>query len=571
MTERQLHGETGAASVEGSWERARPATPDEAPSATPATPGETARAARGASWLRPSGLVTILALAYCSVIAAAYAVRPGGDDVMALVSDFAELPVELLALLMCLAVVVGEPRPRARIAWTLVALATAADGLGNLIYGLYAVAGQSPFPSIADAFYLLFYPLLLVGLLVLPTASRNRELLDWRIASNVAIVIIGGSMAVLHFMLAPVIPQLGDDPVASVILLAYPVGDLALLAALATVITRRPFMGDQGSISLFSGVVALWLLADILYAVDNASGGTQFSAATDLLYLGGAMGLMLAARSSLAQRQRPDRFVPAASPDATRAGPYLMLLLGLGTLVAAAVAYAEIALLAVMAVGLTALVVARQVVDDRERRRADALLLEAHRTAATEARWKARHDPLTGLANRVGLEELLRLERMASATADRPVTGAFMDLNGFKLVNDTFGHAAGDELLVAVARRLERSVRASDTAIRLGGDEFAIVLPRIAGDQALEVVRRAAATLDQPFAIAGRAVAAAAAFGLATSSGVGVDDFDALLSRADTAMYRAKRQRLGPTFFDPKVDALESALAPGLHAQVATG
>ena len=147
----------------------------------------------------------------------------------------------------------------------------------------------------------------------------------------------------------------------------------------------------------------------------------------------------------------------------------------------------------------------------------------------------------------------------------------FIDLNGFKAVNDTFGHAAGDELLVAMARRLERSVRSSDTVVRLGGDEFAIVLPRIAGDQALEVVRRAAATLDQPFAIAGTAVAASAAFGLATSAGVGVGDFDALLSRADTAMYRAKRLNLGPTFFDPGVDRLSVAAVPSLHAQAAAG
>ncbi len=564
MTERQLRGDAGAASFGNAPEPGLPDPADDRPAAS-------GWRATGSSWLRPSGLITILVLIYCAAVLVTYLVRPGGDDVMALVSDFAEPPVELVALLMCIAVAVTERRPQARIAWTLMALATAADGIGNLLYGVYDIAGQSPFPSAADGFYLAFYPLLLVGLLVLPTASRRHDLLDWRVASNVAIVIIGGSMAVLHFMLAPVIPQLGEDPLASVILLAYPVGDLALLAALATVTTRRPFVGDQHAVTLIGGVVAVWLVADILYAVDSTGGGTAFSALTDLLYLGGAMGLVLAARSSLSQQDRPDRYAAPASPDATRAGPYLMLLLGLVTLIAAAIAYAEIALLAVMAVGLTALVVARQVADDRERRRADGLLLEAHRTAATEARWKARHDPLTGLANRARLEELLRLELMASATSSRPVTVVFIDLNGFKAVNDTFGHAAGDGLLVAVAHRLERSVRASDTVIRLGGDEFAIVLPRIAGDQALEVVKRAAATLDQPFAITETSIVASAAFGLATSSGVGIGDFDPLLSRADTAMYRAKRLRLGPTFFDPKVDELSAGLTPNLQRQPAAG
>ncbi|MHB8958387.1 MAG: diguanylate cyclase domain-containing protein [Candidatus Limnocylindrales bacterium] len=571
MTEGQLRGHAGAASLDNARETGFGGSTDDrsTPDGSEIADGVSPAAARS-SWLSPSGLIAILALLYCAVVVVAYVLRPGGEEFMALISDFAEPPVELVAVLMCIAVVTADRRPKARIAWTLIALATAADGIGNLLYGLYDVAGQSPFPSVADGFYLAFYPLLLVGLLVLPTASRRHDLLDWRIASNVAIVIIGGSMAVLHFMLAPVIPELGKDPLASIILLAYPVGDLALLAALATVTTRRPFAGDQPTIVLIGGVIGLWLGADILYAVDNTGGG-GFSSLTDLLYLGGAMGLLLGARSSLAQQRHPDRHAVAASPDATRAGPYLMLLLGLATLIAAAVAYAEIALLAVMAVGLTALVVARQVVDDRERRRADALLLEAHRTAATEARWKARHDPLTGLANRARLEELLRQELTASTTASRPVTVVFIDLNGFKAVNDTFGHAAGDELLVAVAHRLERSVRSSDSVVRLGGDEFAIVLPRIAGDQALEVVRRAAATLDQPFAIAGTSVVSSAAFGLATSAGVGTADFDALLSRADTAMYRAKRHMLGPTFFDPHVDQLSAAPTPNLQAQPAAG
>lgn len=555
MAERQLGAVTGATPLDAA--HGRGAAEPAAPGAGAADPrGIATRESRWSSWRRPSGIVAILVLAYAAVVAITYLLHPA-DDAMALVSDFAEVPIELVGFLMCLAVVVVERRRAARLAWILFAVATAADGLGNLAYGLLDQAGLTTSPSIADACYLAFYPLLLVGLLVLPTASRTRDLLDWRVASNVAIVIVGGSMAVLHFVLAPVIPELTGDPLQSAILIAYPVGDLALLAALATVSTRRPFAGDQGAIALIGGVVSLWLVADILYAVSTATGDTTRTAASDLLYIGGALCMLLAAQSSLAQQGRSDRDVPAPSTDATRVGPYVMLLLGSVTLIAAAIAaYVEIALLAVMAVGLTALVVARQVVDERERRRADALLVEAHRSAATEARWKARHDPLTGLANRARLEELLRLELMASTSASRPVTVAFIDLDAFKAVNDTLGHAAGDELLVAVAQRLGRAVRSTDTVVRLGGDEFAIVLPKLAGGAALDVVVRAVATLDQPFSISGTSVVVGGSCGLATSRGIGVDDFDALLSRADTAMYRAKRQRLGPTFFDPAVDAL---------------
>ena len=101
---------------------------------------------------------------------------------------------------------------------------------------------------------------------------------------------------------------------------------------------------------------------------------------------------------------------------------------------------------------------------------------------------------------------------------------------------------------------MRETARSTDILARLGGDEFAIVLPGIAGENALEIISRSVATLDEPFSIAGGPVIARGAFGLATSAGAGVSDLDSLLSRADTAMYRAKRQHLGPTFFDAGVD-----------------
>lgn len=509
-----------------------------------------------ASWRSWPGAVAIASIAYAAVVVAAFVARPAGEAGAQLISDFSETPIEVLGLLLAIAVVATEQRAQARIAWSLIALAVAANGIGNVIYGAHDIAGGTPFPSLADAFYLAFYPLLLFGLLFLPTASRRRDILDWRTASNVAIVIIGGGMAVLHFMLAPLIPGLGTgDPLTSAILLAYPIGDLALLAALATMSARRPYAVDQQSITLFAGVVGLWLVADILYAVITAAGASSSGAVTDLLYLGGDLVIVLAARANLAQRRSRDVGTAVPSPEATRLGPYLVLLMGLVTLVTAALStYPEMAILAVMAVCLTSLVVARQLVDERLRRRTDALLLEAHRMAAAEAEARARRDPLTGLANRVALGELLLAELAVSAETGAPVTIAFADLNGFKSVNDTLGHAAGDDLLVAVGGRLVRAVRSSDVVVRLGGDEFAIVLAGVEGAQALEIVRRAATTLEAPFSVEGTAVSASGAFGLATSRGVGVGDLDALLTRADTAMYRAKRLRLGPVWFDPAVD-----------------
>jgi diguanylate cyclase (GGDEF)-like protein len=514
------------------------------------------------AWRGWSGTLAIAAVAYAMAVVVAFVLRPDGEAGAQLISDFGEVPLGVVAVVLAAAVVHLDTRPQARAAWMLIALGTACDTIGNVLYGAYDMAGEAPFPSMADAFYLAFYPLLLTGLLLLPTASRRRDLLDWRTASNVAIVIIGGGMAVLHFMLAPVIPDLGGDPMTSAILLAYPVGDLALLAALATISARRPHARDQRAITLIAAAVGLWLLGDILFAIIEAGGDSATGALTDLLYILGDVGLVLAAQASLVRVERPGELAAAPSSEAVRIGPYVMLLLGLATLVVAAAASPdETTILAVMAVCLTSLVVARQLADERERRRVDALLLAAHRAAAADAERKARRDPLTGLANRVRLDEILRQELAASAASDRPVTLAFVDLNDFKTVNDTHGHAAGDELLVAVGQRLAGSVRSSDTVVRLGGDEFAVVLPGIADEQALDVVRRAAATLDRPFAIGSTSLVADGAFGLATSRGIGPADLDALLSRADTAMYRAKRLGTGPTYFDPALDAVPEPVA----------
>jgi diguanylate cyclase (GGDEF)-like protein len=558
---------------EGMHDRVRPGT-FEAPGDPPVPSmrlGFTMPHILGSSaWRTPSGIVAAIALAFGIAYAVLMVLHPDADFAQRL-SDFGETPIEFVALLLCIAVIATERRPQARAAWTLIALATASNAIGNVIYGIHDLQGEVPFPSLADAFYLGFYPLLLSGLLMLPTASARRDMLDWRTVSNVAIVIIGGGMAVLHFVLAPVIPQLGGDPLTSVILLAYPAGDLALLAALATVTARRPFAADQPSITFMGLVVALWLVADIFYAVMTASGESSAGTITDLLYLAGDISLIFAAHASLAQQHRLDRYEPIPAAERMRFGPYVMLSLGLITLIAAAVtSYAEIAMLAIMAVCLTGLVVVRQLADERERRSADALLLEAHRAAAADAERKARQDPLTGLANRFRLQELLASELSASAGTGKPVTIAFIDLNAFKSVNDTLGHAAGDELLVAVGQRLARSVRAADTVVRLGGDEFAIVLPKVGGDQALEIVRRAAATLDEPFSIAQTTVRAGGAVGLASSRGQGVSDLDGLLSRADTAMYRAKRQRLGPTFYDPAADEVPVTPSASLSPVSAT-
>ena len=116
----------------------------------------------------------------------------------------------------------------------------------------------------------------------------------------------------------------------------------------------------------------------------------------------------------------------------------------------------------------------------------------------------------------------------------------FIDLDGFKSVNDTLGHPAGDQVLVGVARRLEACVRPGDVVARLGGDEYAVLLERI--DQAADAIEVAGRILDElrpPFAVNGRDVVVSASIGIAVSL-TGREAVEDLLRDADTAMYRAK-------------------------------
>ncbi len=516
-------------------------------------------------WRGWTGVLAFAGVAYALVYVGIFLARPAGDQGATILSDLGEVPPEVIGVALALAVVAREPRRMARLAWSLFAMALTANLVGNLLYSAYDLGGQQPFPSIADPFYLASYPCLLLGLLVLPTASARKEFLSWRVWSNVAIVMVGGGMALVHFVLLPTIAQLGGDTLTTLISLAYPLGDLALLAAIATVTARRPFSGDRAALTLFMVAVAAWFIADVVFAIQSANGSYGAGSPSDLIYLAGDLTFVLAARASLARLPDTDRDVPGDTLTLGRFGPYAMLGLGLVTLVsAAAVDNSEITALALLTALLTGLVVFRQLVDENQRREAEATLLGEHAQAAERAARQALRDPLTGLPNRTRLHELLQVEIAASRLTGRPVTLAFLDLNYFKAINDNLGHAAGDALLVEVGRRLQKSARESDTVTRLGGDEFAVVLPGTSAAHALEVVGRANVALERPFVVSGTDIAVSGAFGLATFPDCGAVDEAGLMRRADTTMYRAKRGRQGPTSYEPSFDEVgpdASALA----------
>ena len=189
------------------------------------------------------------------------------------------------------------------------------------------------------------------------------------------------------------------------------------------------------------------------------------------------------------------------------------------------------------------------VADRRDDRAVRGLVLRIRdaseqRELESQLRDRALHDPLTGLPNRALFLDRIEQALQRAARHDEIVSVAFVDLDDFKSINDTLGHAAGDELLVGVAERLRSALRGMDTAARLGGDEFAVLLQGLPERaEVVQVAERLLSALSAPHELAGHPHHALPSIGVSIGAdGATADD---LLRQADAAMYAAKRAGKG--------------------------
>jgi diguanylate cyclase (GGDEF)-like protein len=203
-----------------------------------------------------------------------------------------------------------------------------------------------------------------------------------------------------------------------------------------------------------------------------------------------------------------------------------------------------------------------------------AVEMEARRGAELEAKKLARHDPLTGLPNRRFFVETLG-EVLQTTIADSQSAVLMLDLDGFKSVNDAYGHAVGDQTLMEFAQRVSAIMREGAVFTRIGGDEFAIIVPNISLDGPSTLARRIVGAVAEPFSIGLISTSIGVSVGIAMAPSDGMDP-ELLVQRADRALYRAKSEgRSCIRFFEAGMDAqverrvaIETALRAAVAAKM---
>jgi diguanylate cyclase (GGDEF)-like protein len=167
-------------------------------------------------------------------------------------------------------------------------------------------------------------------------------------------------------------------------------------------------------------------------------------------------------------------------------------------------------------------------------------MLVATMRAERENDHRARHDALTGLSNRVGLADAVRARIEAAGPSEPALALLFLDLDGFKTVNDTYGHAAGDRLLKMVGERLNRSLHPTDIAARVGGDEFVVLTGSLGSDRAIEFGQQLVAAVSNSYELDdGSSAQIGVSVGIAMAPEHGTELND-LFAAADAALYAAK-------------------------------
>ncbi len=400
-------------------------------------------------------------------------------------------------------------------AWLAIGAATLSWGASEVYWTAFILHNPSPpFPSPADIGYLAFYPLAALGVVLLVRARAHE--VDWRLRMDGLIAGLGTAALGTALVFDFIANRTSGSPVQVATTLAYPIGDIAMLSLVVGVIALTGWRPGHTWSLLLAGLAAL-VVADVVYTLQTTGVNLPGGDWTDPIYLIAAacLGAELWQRSAATIRVSAcfegwrEFMVPALSATVMIglfALQYFSAASGLSTVLWAATMIAVIVRL-----GMSV--------------RENKSLLEQVRT-----------DPLTGLGSRGGMQADLEAY-CARATEEEPVTLLLFDLNGFKSFNDTFGHPAGDELLIRLGRELREETGEDGAAYRIGGDEFCVLLT--CEEVHFDTARRRAA---KALTATGKGFDVTASWGAAKIPSEASNPSEAL-QLADVRMYAQKESR----------------------------
>ncbi len=459
----------------------------------------------------------------------------GGPAADRLVAPWLPQALILLSAAVCLLRATSVPRDRK--AWLCASAALACWSVGDLYYQAWvAGAEDQPFPSPADAVWLCFYPFVYATLALLVRGRGRRfELTTWLDGLIGALSVAAVTAAVVF---DPLVALTGGDAATVTTNLAYPIGDLLLLGFVVGAFTLHGWRGNRPLVLLGIGLAAA-AIADTAFLLGTATGTWTDGSIADAAWPLAAMLVAAAAWHAPADRHR--RALDDEEGLRAHAPTVIFAALAVGVLLRDIFAPVNV-LAGLAATGAMSVIVVRLVLVGNQQR-----ALERNTMLALT-------DDLTGLANRRAFysEAEGRIDR--ALDAGRAIALLLIDLDRFKDLNDTLGHAAGDDLLRQFSSRLTRAMPDSALLSRLGGDEFVVLLPAGSGeDAARTAARRLTDVLEEPFHLDGLRTKVRASVGAAIAPLHGTDRA-LLLRHADVAMYQAKTRQTEIEVYAPGED-----------------
>jgi diguanylate cyclase (GGDEF)-like protein len=409
----------------------------------------------------------------------------------------------------CLISILIAPRINNKWAQPLTALAILSWSLGSIAATTSSYVDLSAFlTNSSDALYLLFYPLALLGMQFLISIRQRFTILELVDAS---IVGLGLSTLGAAFALQPVLPHFDGNLNQSFLAIIYPVADLVLLCFIIATVVMQGF--SMRGLLLTIGV-CVYAAADFLFLWQNLNLNYVFGSLVDYGWLLGFIVISESVWHSGTDNLAKNGVNPILITISVFLSATLLALLAI-----APEKFPHFIL--IPAIGTLALAFIRM-----------SIALSQARSIGHE-RVLARTDDLTTLPNR------RRLISEIQSFATRKGSLLLLDLDGFKPVNDSYGHQVGDKVLQQVAQRFTRALPSSALLARLGGDEFGILVDG-SNESVMEIALALRGTLSYPFIIDGNEITIGVSIGIADNDGAAD-----LLQRADNAMYSAKRQALG--------------------------